>query len=180
MQLTRTTWVSIMSIDSRCALTSSDGYSNDNGFTPALTEQDTIDFMKKQADYSHSLGLSIGLKNAEQVIDQVGDYIEFAVNEQCVELDDCATYLNFLDSSKPVFHIEYPKNYQREEAKDCLKSDPNGTKFSTVLKNLALDSYVYYCDGSQWRTSTSDGDGDGDGDDNSDNSNDSDDSDKKA
>jgi hypothetical protein len=134
-----------------------DGYSNQNGggFKVPLTQDDTVKFVKRQADYAHQLGLAMGLKNAEQVIDRVSDYIEFAVNEQCVELNDCATYVPFLSSGKPVFHIEYPKNFAQDASKDCLQGNSNAPKYSTVLKNLSLDAYVYYCDGSEYKTSTS-------------------------
>ena len=85
----------------------------------------------------------------------MADYVEFAVNEQCIELNGCALYLPFLNSGKPVFHIEYPKDFARGASKDCLKWDANAPKYSTVLKTLALDAYVYYCDGSQYTSGTS-------------------------
>lgn len=96
----------------------------------------------------------MGLKNAEQIVDRVSGDIEFAVNEQCVELGDCALYLPFLNLGKPVFHIEYPKDFASDASKDCLKGDANADKYSTVLKNMALDAYVYYCDGSQYSSTS--------------------------
>jgi len=143
-----------------------DGYSNQNGggFSPALTTDDSIAFLKKLSDEASSLGLQIGLKNAEEIIPQVGDLVQFAVNEECVATGDCSSYDSWLSAGKPIFHIEYPNG----GGGDSPSSSPDGDKkqpkaladycisgFSTVLKNLSLDGYVQYCDGSTVTTPTS-------------------------
>ncbi|KAB8302391.1 hypothetical protein EYC80_005813 [Monilinia laxa] len=85
-----------------------DGYSNDNGL--GLTEDDSIDFMQWLAAEAHGRGMGIGLKNAGEIIDQVLDNVQFAVNEQCVQYQECDTWQVFIDHGKPVFNIEYPKD----------------------------------------------------------------------
>jgi hypothetical protein len=77
-----------------------DGYSNDNGLN--LTQQDSINFQQKMADEAHSLGLAIGLKNAEEILPNVSSFSDFAVNEQCTQTGRCSWYLDFLASNKPV------------------------------------------------------------------------------
>ncbi|KAK6615411.1 endo alpha-1,4 polygalactosaminidase precursor [Botrytis cinerea] len=85
-----------------------DGYSNDNGLK--LTEDDSIDYMQWLAAEAHGRGLGIGLKNAGEIIDRVLDNVQFAVNEQCVQYQECDTWQAFIDNGKPVFNIEYPKD----------------------------------------------------------------------
>jgi hypothetical protein len=105
-------------------------------------------------DEAHQLGMAIGLKNAEEILPQVKDDIEFAVNEECTTTGRCSWYLDLLGAGKPVFHIEYGS--ASDLTKFCLQSMSQGKEFDTVIKNLSLDGWVLYCDGSQYTTSTSD------------------------
>jgi len=104
---------------------------------------------------AQSHGLAIGLKNAGAIIPSVLPAIQFAVNEQCVQYSDCPTFSAFVNASKPVFHIEYPSEVKPEFAVNfCKDSGPAaGTRgFSTAIKNMNLDGYVQYCDGSTANT----------------------------
>lgn len=138
-------------IDSR----TTDGYSNDNGL--GLSQADATAFMKRMANEAHALGMSIGLKNAEEIIPTVQDDIEFAVNEECTKTGKCGLYLPLLNSGKPVFHIEY--GTAADAPTFCLGSLPQGNQYDTVIKNLSLDGWVAYCDGTQYRTPTTDSPG---------------------
>jgi hypothetical protein len=71
-----------------------DGYSNENGggFNPPLNEMDTIKYTRMLSRYAHSLGLAMGLKNAQEILDNVTQYVEFAVNEV-----KCASRFNDLN-----------------------------------------------------------------------------------
>jgi len=147
-----------------------DGYSNENGggLSPPLTQEDSIAFLGKMADAASSLGMSTGLKNAMDILPSVQDSIAFAVNEECEPNSECSAYDSFLSSGKPVFHIEYGSASQAPEF--CLEGSEDGASFSTVIKNLDLDLWAAYCDGS-----TTGGSGGGDGDNNNDNNDDPDD-----
>ncbi|KAM0457699.1 hypothetical protein ACHAPV_006594 [Trichoderma viride] len=133
-----------------------DGYQNDNGLN--LTQQDSIDFLKFLQGVASSYNMSIGLKNAGDIIPQVIDFINFSVNEQCAEYSECDTFQPFIKAGKPVFHIEYPSGAPNIDASRAaaLCSDSGigagSTKFSTVLKNMDLDGFVQYCDGKQYTT----------------------------
>lgn len=70
--------------------------------------------------------LAIGLKNALDMIPDVVDSVQFAVNEQCHEHGECEQYKPFTDQNKAVFNIEYGGN-------DC--SSPAGVKLSTLIKS---------------------------------------------
>ena len=126
-----------------------DGYSNDNGL--GLTQADATAFQKKMATEAHQYGMAIGLKNAEEILPDVKGDIEFAVNEECTKTGRCSWYLDLLAAGKPVFHIEY--GTAADMANFCLQSMSQGQEFDTVIKNLSLDGWVLYCDGSQYTTS---------------------------
>ncbi|KAJ5196296.1 hypothetical protein N7449_006775 [Penicillium cf. viridicatum] len=82
-----------------------DAYGNENGL--GLMEADSVDFLTFLASESHSRGMSIGLKNGGDIIGSVIDKMQWSVNEQCAEYDECETYAAFTEINKPVFHIEY-------------------------------------------------------------------------
>jgi len=125
-----------------------DGYSNENGggFNPPLSTDDSVAFLQKMADAAGSYGMSIGLKNAGDIVDSVTDIVQFAVNEQCSELQECGIYDNFTGAGKPVFHIEYGSPDQADQF--CDHEGP----FSTVIKEMSLNGWVHYCDGSESNT----------------------------
>jgi hypothetical protein len=71
--------------------------------------------------------MATGLKNAEELLPQVQDLVQFAVNEECASIsnsDGCDPYIPFLDAGKPVFHIEYAKyKVNNQTGKVTLTSD---------------------------------------------------------
>lgn len=109
--------------------------------------------------------MTIGLKNGGDIISSVLPVVDFSVNEQCVQYNECSTFHTFIDAGKPVFHIEYPggdgdlaqgvaTNGFSEDLrkKSCGDGDDGGKKegtdgFSTVLKKMALDGWVQFCNG---------------------------------
>ncbi|KAJ5885020.1 hypothetical protein N7495_009530 [Penicillium taxi] len=127
-----------------------DGYDNTNGLK--LTEDDAINYVNWLAGQAHSRGLSVGLKNGGDIIDSVIDNMQWSVNEQCAEYNECDTYAAFTDAGKPVFHIEYPKGDSTNNDDSVTTSEKNSacnaassTDFSTVIKNMDLDVWVEYC-----------------------------------
>ena len=124
--------------------------------------------------------MGISIKNALEILPQVQDYATFAVNESCMEFNECNLYDNFLNN-KAVLHIEYVDNIdtnskrsisrlERRRAnkrqavaavvssltKQCTpKNAPTlNTKLSTVIKTSNLDGVVQYCDGAVATTKT--------------------------
>ncbi|CAI7606676.1 unnamed protein product [Penicillium glandicola] len=123
-----------------------DGYDNDNGLD--LTEAEAIDYVNWLASQSHSRGLSLGLKNGGDIIDSVIDNMQWCVNEQCAEYDECDTYAAFIEADKPVFHIEYPKGDDTNNNKSVTTAQEKAActanssgNFSTVIKNMDLDNW---------------------------------------
>lgn len=126
-----------------------DGYDNENGI--GLTEADSADYVKFLANATHELNMSIGLKNAGAIIPRVINQMQWSVNEQCVQYNECDVYAAFIRAGKPVFHLEYPKqdddNQQRVSTAQSNKACDNSSaeKFSTLIKNMNLDKWVQTC-----------------------------------
>jgi len=147
-----------------------DGYSNGGGGF-GLTTEDSVKYIQEMASIAAGYGMSTGLKNAQEVLTSVLDSIQFAVNEECAFLDPtsgCLEYTPLLDAGKPVFHIEYLDENQNGSigasvriqeqslSQQCLVNGI-GNRLSTVVKYLALDGFVEYCDGSQATTAINNG-----------------------
>ncbi|KAL3477508.1 glycoside hydrolase superfamily [Aspergillus californicus] len=127
-----------------------DGYDNPNGLR--LTEDDSADYMRFLAEEARKRGLSIGLKNAGAIIPRVIGAMQWSVNEQCAQYDECDVYAAFTRADKPVFHIEYPKGDEtnnevevqgRRRTEACDFEDSGD--FSTVMKNMNLDNWFQDC-----------------------------------
>jgi hypothetical protein len=123
-----------------------DGYTNNPGFS--FTAKDQLLYNKLLAQEAHDQNLAIGLKNDLLQINDLVDYFDFALNEQCHEYaGDCEYLATFVKKSKPVFNVEYEKKYINDENKFqelCLDNKERG--FFTLVLPQALDgSYVKYC-----------------------------------
>lgn len=133
-----------------------DGYQNKNGL--GLTKNDSIDFMRFLHTESSKYNMSIGLKNAGDIIPDVLDIVDFSVNEQCVQMQECETFAQFVKKGKPVFNIEYPNgapDVDDARAKEiCSHSGVSrGSEgFSQAMKKMELDGWVRYCDGKTYTT----------------------------
>jgi hypothetical protein len=129
-----------------------DGYQNANGI--GLTKADGVNYMKYLAKTAHAHGLAIGLKNAGSMVKDLVTSVQFAVNEQCVKYSECSLFSTFIDHGKPVFHIEYPKGAPEISASQKKKfcgttgAGRGSQGFSTVLKKMNLNEWVYDCAGS--------------------------------
>ena len=111
-----------------------DAYSNDSGFP--LTESDALEALQWLADQAHERGLTIGLKNAPELVPAAVTFVDFAVVEQCATYRFCREFDPFVDAGKPVFDVEY-----REDGATLDSVCPIGRAhgISMVLANLDLD-----------------------------------------
>ncbi|KAI1817682.1 glycoside hydrolase superfamily [Poronia punctata] len=124
-----------------------DGYQNESGFD--MTEDDAVDYVRFLAEEAHSQGLAFGLKNAGDIVEQVVDVAEWAINEECVEWDECDSWAPFIDAGKPVFHVEYTEDddatsVSPSQLKEACAAGGN-SDFSTIVKHLPLDDWVVKC-----------------------------------
>jgi hypothetical protein len=113
-----------------------DGYDNDNGL--GLTKQDQIDYDTFIATEAHARGLSVGLKNALALVPSLVSKFDWALNEQCLQYNECSALAPFVAAGKAVLHCEYATS----KTGICDK-DPQG--FSTIIKNLNLDAFRLTC-----------------------------------
>ncbi|KAE8321057.1 glycoside hydrolase superfamily [Aspergillus sergii] len=127
-----------------------DAYDNDNGLD--MKKEDSANFMMWLANETHARNMSIGLKNAGAIIPAVIDNMQWSVNEQCAQYEECDTYAAFIDKNKPVFHIEYPKGDDTNNNDLVSTSQKNSacdfegsSNFSTVIKNMNLDNWIQTC-----------------------------------
>ena len=114
-----------------------DGYANNTGFP--LTYQDQLTYNRWLASEAHKRGLSIGLKNdLDQIQDLVSDF-DWALNEQCFEYDECDLLMPFVDADKAVFGVEYSGDA------DTFCPLANQKKFDWLKKRFDLDAYQVAC-----------------------------------
>lgn len=103
--------------------------------------------------------ISIGLKNAGEVLPNLTSIVQFSVNEQCVQYKECESFAPMVDAGKPVFHIEYPKGAPgdisgKTAETSCSRSGTGkgSDDFSSLLKGMDLDGWVEFCDRSTANT----------------------------
>ena len=116
-----------------------DAYGNNNGL--GLTQQDAIDYYNFLADYAHAQGKQIGLKNALEIIYDVLVNMDWAVNEECYQWNECSLLNQVISDGKPVFQIEYGGQSKADQI--CPLSNAAG--FSSLIKNLELDEFEISC-----------------------------------
>lgn len=125
-----------------------DPYNNGGGGF-GLKQADAVDYVNFLTGQALIYNMSLGLKNAMEIIPAVLGMIQFGVNEQCAQYKECKTYAPLINAGKAVLHIEYPNEPDVNLTQDEMcKKDPAGfdlTKFSTVQKNMNLGQFVQYC-----------------------------------
>lgn len=144
-----------------CSATADYSQANPTG-NVSVTQSEAIEYIHFLAGIATSLNMTIGLKNSLQILSSVSDVITFAVNEQCAFYNECYWYREHIASGKPVYQIEYPTPIPpapSARAATCTPAPPSPSGMSLVFKNLSLDGYVVYCDGSIDNTDTKPGDG---------------------
>lgn len=139
-----TSLICLLSIDSKNAATNT---SQDNSNGVSLSKSDAVSYVTFLSTAAHSRNLSIGLKNGGDIVSSVINLVQWEVNEQCVQYQECDVFRPFIDANKPVFHIEYPPSAptvtSQQNATFCGDLDASG--FSTVLKNADLDDWIAMC-----------------------------------
>lgn len=116
-----------------------DGYAQDSNFN--FTAADQLSYNRFLATEAHARGMSVMLKNdLEQIKDLIADF-DGAVNEECMQYDECDVLKPFITANKAVFHIEYGSASKVNAV--CPPS--NALNFDTLIKNLDLDATRISC-----------------------------------
>ncbi|MCJ8169023.1 endo alpha-1,4 polygalactosaminidase [Atopomonas sediminilitoris] len=107
-----------------------DGYSNSNGL--GLTKADQLDFNRWLASAAHARNLAIALKNAVELVPDLVNHFDFALNESCYRYNECNAYNAFTAQGKAVFVAEYRK-YNN---KLCNKANASGFQLQYFKRAL--------------------------------------------
>jgi hypothetical protein len=114
-----------------------DGYANATGFP--LTAADQLAYNRFLATEAHARGLSMGLANdLGQAADLLGD-VDWMLDEQCFEYNECNQVQPFVDAGKAVFHVEF----NLETSAFCPQA--NALNFNSMKKNVSLDAARWPC-----------------------------------
>ena len=92
------------------------------------------------AEQAHSRGLSIGLKNDVDQVNDLVDYFDFAVNEECFEYNECEKLSPFIEDGKAVFHAEYVLSL------DEFCKETSLLQFSSLQLDYELDGTRLSCE----------------------------------
>ena len=114
-----------------------DGYTNDSGFAISYAQQ--LAYNNLLATEAHRRGLSIGLKNDLLQIKDLADSYDFAINEQCLDYNECNYMKPFIDRQKAVFAISY------SGTRSSVCTPANSLNFDMLIKNLSLDAARTSC-----------------------------------
>lgn len=82
-----------------------DGVEADTGLD--ITEEEQLRWNRILADEARARNLSVGLRNSVRLLEDLAPAFDFAVNEECVQLDECDLYESFTGNNKATFVVEY-------------------------------------------------------------------------
>ncbi|CAM9572662.1 unnamed protein product, partial [Ectocarpus fasciculatus] len=83
-------------------------------------------------------GMRVGIKDSFELVGDLNSYYDFAIAE-CHEEFECGVYtVPFLQKDKPVFNVEYSKNYG-------VCDGSNAVGIDTIFKNFELDAPLCSC-----------------------------------
>lgn len=120
-----------------------DGYANENGAGLNATEQ--LAFNRFIADSAHERGLSVGLKNDVDQLEDLLPWFDWALNEECAAYDECDGYRVFTDAGRAVFHVEYVDAWSQAETL-ATRVCGVGVDLSTLIKTWDLGPEYRACE----------------------------------
>jgi putative cell wall-binding protein len=113
-----------------------DGFQNDTGFP--LTKADSLAYNRFLISEAHERGLAVGLKNALDLVPELADEVDFAVNEECLAFDECDALRPYAAAGVPEWGVDYDGDL----AEICAATDDIG---AWLLADLDLDGPAQPC-----------------------------------
>ena len=120
------------------------GYQNDTGFN--LSESDAITFSRWLINEAHSRGLSIGQKNAEELVPELADEFDWMLTEDAFADDWYDLVTPYIDLGKAVFVTEYTDQMTENQFLNSVCPTSNSLGFYAILKERDLTEYKLSCD----------------------------------
>jgi len=123
-----------------------DGWTNDTGFT--LTAEHQLGYNRRLANEAHDRGLSVLLKNDGDQAEDLVDYFDGSLNEECHEYEECDQLAPFTESGEPILNAEYRDTEAQASAAMvglCAKAEAAGTR-TLILPWDLDDSFRFACD----------------------------------
>ncbi len=117
-----------------------DGYQQDTGFS--LTYKDQLRYNIWLADEAHARGLSIGLKNVPEQVDDLLTHFDWALTEDCFDQGWCSELLPLINAGKAVFAAEYTDTGVDLDQACALAKELN---ISLIMKDRELDAVRRGC-----------------------------------
>ncbi len=117
-----------------------DGYQNNTGF--AITYQDQINYNTFIANEAHARGLSVGLKNDLEQVDDLRPAFDWLLVEDCYAQGECNKLTPFVSAGKAVFDAEYTDTGVTM-AQFCPVL--NALNVNAIFKHRNLDAWRQAC-----------------------------------
>jgi len=115
-------------------------YQEETGFPTSA--QDQLTYNLWLSEQAHRRGMSIGLKNDPEQVEDLLKHYDWSLIEDCSVYEWCEMLLPYIQAGKPVFQVEYTDTYTATD-QFCEESGRSG--FSGFLKNRELDAWVEFC-----------------------------------
>lgn len=115
-----------------------DAFVNDTSFD--ITQEDALIYTRILANEAHKRGLAVALKNNVELVNDVVDYFDLLVNEECFQYNECEGYFPIIQAGKPVFNAEYTEEHINDPvAREELCQTSRSYGFQTLFLPLVLD-----------------------------------------
>jgi hypothetical protein len=112
------------------------------GFKSPLTAATQLDYNLFLATEAHARGLSVGLKNDLEQVNDLQKSFDWALNESCGRFTECGDLKPFITANKAVFHVEYTEEWGN---RSTCPSVSNTAGFSNLLKHRDLEAWRVAC-----------------------------------
>ena len=111
------------------------GYIEDTGFD--IDAEDQLAYNRFIANQARSRGLAVALKNSLEQVEELVDYFDFSINEQCFQYKECDYLMPFIEAGKPVLHAEYPAHND-----DLGLDDPSVARFCEAAQQRQFSTLI--------------------------------------
>lgn len=119
------------------------GYQNNTGFN--LSTSDAVVFSRWLIEEAHSRGLSIGQKNAEELVPEMADEFDWMLTEDAFADNWYEQVTPYITLGKAVFVTEYTDRMSASEFDSNVCPQSQASQFSAILKERDLTSFTLSC-----------------------------------